>query len=258
MVLKEAAEYLKRDPATLSRYESGVYPIQSPELLKLLDLYQVSEEHRRYTLLKLGDEAWQKGWWDGYSPDLADWFSDFIWLESRANRVQAFDNVVFPGLLQTEGYAEAAMRATAWDADDETIQRMLELRMTRKAVLRGSDPTALSIVLDEALIHRQAGSPTIFAAQLAYVASLAAEPNIEIMVLPFGAGLHPSHAGAFKIFTLPEPFPQVVHADSLHGGVYVEAPDSERWVEAYDRLRRLSLDPAASAELISAKAEELT
>ncbi|POM27740.1 Helix-turn-helix domain protein [Actinomadura rubteroloni] len=257
LLLKEVAEYLERDPATLSRYESGIYPIQSPELMKLLDLYRVSDEHRRFTLLKLGDEAWQKGWWDGYSPDLADWFSDYIWLESRADRIQMFDNVVLPGLLQTEEYGEAVMRTTAWDLDDESIRRMLELRMTRKAILAKPKPPQLSVVLDEAVVRRVAGSPEVFAAQLRYVAECAERPNIEIRVLPFKAGIHPSDTGSFKIFTMPEPFPQIAHADTPQGSIYIESPQCDRLVDVYDRLRKLSLNPADSVELISAVAEEL-
>nr|WP_026341212.1 helix-turn-helix transcriptional regulator [Actinomadura atramentaria] len=257
MLIKEVAEYLERDPGTVSRYETGVYPIHSPELLKLLDLYRVADEHRRFSLLKLSEEAWQKGWWDGYAPDLAEWFSDYIWLESRADHIQMFDNVVFPGLLQTEEYGEAAMRTTAWDADDESIRRMLELRMTRKAILAKPKPPRISVILDEALLRRPSGSPKVFVAQLRYLAECAERPNTDVRVLPFKAGLHPSHTGAFKIFTMPEPFPRIAHADTLQGAVYIESPQCDRLVEAYDRLHTLSLGPADSVELISAVAEEL-
>jgi transcriptional regulator with XRE-family HTH domain len=256
LLIKDVAEYMGRDQGSVSRYETGVYPIRHPELLKLLDLYGVADERRRYTLLKLSEEVWQKGWWDGYAPDLADWFSDYIWLESRAHRIQMFDNVVVPGLLQIEDYSRTAMTAAAWDASAEHIRRMLEVRMTRKAILARPDPPELSVILDEAVLRRQVGGTEAFAAQLRHVAECATQPNIEIRVLPFSAGMHPSPTGAFKIFTMPDPFPRITHAETPQGAVYIESPDCDRLVQVYDRLQGLTLGPQESVEFISAMAEE--
>lgn len=258
LLIKDAADYIDRDQGTVSRYETGVYPIRRPDLLKLLDLYGVADERRRDALLKLTDEAWQKGWWDGYAPDLADWFSDYIWLESRARRIDVFDNVLLPGLLQTKEYARVAIAAAGWDASPEHNDRGLEWRMTRKAILAQDDPPELSVVLDEALLRRQVGDTETFAAQLRYLAKCAAQPNIDIRILPFSAGAHPSPSGGFKIFTMPEPFPKVAHAETPQGGIYIESPDCDRIVQTYDRLRGLTLDPQASADLISAVMEELS
>lgn len=197
-----------------------------------------------------------KGWWDGYAPDLADWFSDYIWLESRADHIQMYDNVLFPGLLQTEGYGRAAITAASWDATDEYIRRMLELRMTRKAVLAKPEPPRLSVILDEAILRRQTGSREVFAAQLRHVLECAARPNIEIGVLPFNAGVHASPTGAFKIFTMPDPFPRIAHAETPEGSVYIESPQCDRLGDAYYRLQNLTIDPKRSAEFISALAKE--
>ena len=257
LMVKEAAEYVERDPGTVSRFETGVYPIRQPDLLKLLDLYGVADEHRRDALLKLSDEVWQKGWWDGYAPDLADWFSDYVWLESRARHIQTFDNSLVPGLLQTEQYARVAITAADFDATAEQIRRWVELRMTRKAILARVDPPQLSVILDEAVLRRQVGGAEVLAAQLHHLAECATRPNMEIRVLPFSAGAHASPTGAFKLFTVEGPFPQVAHAETPQGAVYIESPDCDRLVRAYDCLRELALEPRESAELISALTEEL-
>lgn len=257
LLIKDVGEYLGRDPGTVSRYETGVYPIRHPELLKLLDLYGVADEHRRYALLRLSEEVWQKGWWDGYAPDLADWFSDYIWLESRADRVHMFDNVLIPGLLQTEGYGRTAIASASWDRTADYVRRMLELRMTRKAVLARPEPPQLAVILDEAVLRRQVGGPEIFAAQLQHVTECAARPNIEVRILPFSAGVHASPTGAFKIFTMPDPFPRIAHAETPQGSIYIESPDCNRMVETYHRLQELTIAPEESVQLISSLAEEL-
>jgi hypothetical protein len=105
----------QRNTATVSRFESGEYPIRRPDLMALLDLYGVSERRKRDGLLRLSEDVWQKGWWDGYKPDVECQFVDYMWLESRATAIRAFDCVVLPGLLQTREYAEAVI--TAADRD---------------------------------------------------------------------------------------------------------------------------------------------
>lgn len=257
LLIKDVAEYMERDPGTVSRYETGVYPVRHPELIKLLDLYGVADEHRRYALLRLSDEVWQKGWWDGYSPDLADWFSDYMWLESRADRIQMYDNVLMPGLLQIEDYGRAAITAASWDGTAEYIRRGLEVRMTRKAVLAKPEPPELSVILDEAVLRRQVGGPQVFAAQLRHLTECATRPNIEIRILPFSAGVHASPTGAFKIFTMPDPFPRIAHAETPQGSVYIESPQCNRLAEAYDRVWELTIGPEGSAEFISALEKEL-
>src|SRR5262245_6216725 len=82
LMLREAAAYLQRDPSTVSRFESGEYPIRRPDLMALMDLYGVADAARRDNLMKLSQEVWQKGWWDGYADDVTGSFVDYIWLES--------------------------------------------------------------------------------------------------------------------------------------------------------------------------------
>ena len=70
MTLARAGEFLQRNAATVSRFESGEYPIRRPDLMALLDLYGVSERRKRDGLLRLSEEVWQKGWWDSYAEDV--------------------------------------------------------------------------------------------------------------------------------------------------------------------------------------------
>ena len=73
--IKEVAEYLQRDPGTVSRFESGFYPIRRPDLMALLGLYGISDRKRRDALMTLSEDVWQKGWWDGYAGDVAGTWS---------------------------------------------------------------------------------------------------------------------------------------------------------------------------------------
>jgi transcriptional regulator with XRE-family HTH domain len=258
ITLKQAGEYLERDPSTVSRFESAEYPIRRADLLALLDFYSVSDQRRRAGLLTLREEVWQKGWWDGFADAVDRRFIDYVWLESRAQAIHSFDGTLLPGLLQTDRYAEAAIRAADPELGDEQVKRAVELRIMRQQVLTGDKPTQLRAILDEALLLRTVLKPDAMRDQLRHLSECAQRPNIEIRVLPFKAGAHASPAGAFKVFTMVEPYPDVAYTETLGGAIYVETPGAERFVQTYDRLQRATLTPEESAERISAAAEETT
>ena len=255
LMVKEVAEYLQRDPGTVSRFESGFYPIRRPDLMALLGLYGVADRKRRDALMTLSEDVWQKGWWDGYAGDVVGTLVDYVWLESRAEEIRSFDAFVVPGLLQTREYAEAVIGGGDPDAPPERIDRWIELRMARQGVLGAGTPR-LSVILDESVLRREVGGPAVMAAQLRRLAECAAMDTVEIRVLPFRAGSPVSTRGAFMLFQMPEPFPEVAYAETLAGAIYIESPDTERFVQAYDGHRAQALGPVESIDLILAAAEE--
>ncbi|MDQ4031424.1 MAG: DUF5753 domain-containing protein, partial [Actinomycetota bacterium] len=228
-----------------------------PDLMALLDLYGVSERRRRDGLLRLSEDVWQKGWWDGYAADVEHQFVDFVWLESRATTIRQFDPMVITGLLQTRDYAEAVITAAERDAEPGQIGRWLELRMDRQAVLRRPEPPRLSVIIDEPVLRRAVGGNAVLRGQLAHLVDSAELPHLDLRVLPSSVGAHASPSGGFRVFAMAEPDMEVGYAETVGGSVYVEPPDSERFVRVYDRLRDSTLGPAESVELIGAIREDL-
>ena len=200
---------------------------------------------------------WQKGWWDGYEPDVERQFVDFVWLESRAVAIRSFDPLVITGLLQTREYAEAMITAADWEAEPAQIARWVQLRMDRQAVLRQEAPPQLSVIIDEFALRRKIGGPGVLRDQLAHLLATAELPQVDLRVLPASVGAHASPSGYFLVFTIAEPDLDVGFAETLGGAVYVEPPDSERFVRVYDRLLNSALGPAESAKLIRAIGEDL-
>ncbi|MGH3697096.1 MAG: helix-turn-helix domain-containing protein [Pseudonocardiaceae bacterium] len=62
MTLRQAGEYLQRDPSMVSWFETAEYPIRRGDVPTLLDLYHVSEECTRDGLLRLSEDVWRTGW----------------------------------------------------------------------------------------------------------------------------------------------------------------------------------------------------
>ena len=122
------------------------------------------------------------------------------------------------GLLQTQDYAEAVMRAIDPDVPNKQISQWLEFRMKRQKVLDRQDYTA---ILDEAVLHRPFGGPNVIRDQLARLLTISERPNITLRVLPFSAG---ALASPESVFTLLTPFPVVAQLTADPGTIYVEMP----------------------------------
>ncbi|MGH3872115.1 MAG: helix-turn-helix domain-containing protein [Pseudonocardiaceae bacterium] len=255
MTLARAADFIQRNASTVSRFESGEYPIRRPDLMALLDLYGVSDRRKRDGLLRLSEDVWQKGWWDGYE-ELEQPFVDYVWLESRATVIRSFDPLVVTGLLQTREYAEAAITAAEWEAEAAQIARWVQVRMDRQAVLHRDAPPRFTAIIEESVLHREVGGPDVLAGQRAHLLVCAELPHLDLRVLPASVGAHASPSGGFLVFTTAEPDLEVGYAETVGGAVYVEPPNSERFVRVYNDLLDSALEPAESAEFIRAIGED--
>ncbi|MGH3345324.1 MAG: helix-turn-helix domain-containing protein [Carbonactinosporaceae bacterium] len=257
LTLKDTGEYLQRDPSTLSRMEAGVIPIRIVDTLALMNLYGVHDERLRRAIEQLARDVWRTGWWEGYADHVAGSFIDHAWLEERAHTIRWFEALVVPGLLQTREYAEATIKAADDDAPPERIERWVEFRMARQEALDHDDPPRLEVILDEAVLRRPVGGRRAMRGQLRHLVAAAARPAVELRVLPFRAGAHASLNGAFTVFRLADPFPDIAYTETLAGEVYVESDGVRRFAAAYDRLREAALGPDESTALISAAAKTL-
>jgi transcriptional regulator with XRE-family HTH domain len=241
LTLKEVAEYLQRDASTISRFESGILPARVPDVLAYLDLCGVDDARRRDALKRLSQDVFQKGWWDGYTDEVAGTLIDRIWLESRALEIRAFETVVLPGLLQTREYAETVIRADDPDASDTQIDRWIEIRLTRQQLLDRPEPVRLTAIIDESALRRRVGGNATMRAQLDRLIEAATRPTVELMVVPATVGAHASPGGSFEIFHMPEPYSDVGYVLTPAGEIYVEATGAERLATRYHRLREVTI-----------------
>lgn len=256
MSIEEVGEFLQRNMGTVSRFENGIYPVRRPDMMAMLDLFGVNDSRHRENLMRLSESVWQTGWWDGY-PDEFTEFVDFIWLEAQAVEQRLFDNTLLPGLLQTENYAESAIRAAEFDKPEEHIRQGLEVRLQRQQeILNREAPPTMRVLLDESVLYRQVGSAEVMREQLAHLMEMSQRPHIELRVLPFSVGAHESPEGAFQYYAMNDPYPDVVYAETPNGAVYLEQKEAATVAQRYARLWEKSLSTAETAERISALTEE--
>ncbi|MEO7194047.1 MAG: helix-turn-helix transcriptional regulator [Pseudonocardiaceae bacterium] len=258
---KSVAKALRCTVGKVSYYETAERPVVVRDLDEvLLPLYNVAPE-RWPVYLQACQDSRQKGWWESYGTDtLPSWFSLFVGLEQGASQLHTYEAQLVPGLLQTREYADAVTRRGTAERAEAEIERLVELRLTRQAVLhREPDPLRLRAVLDEAVLRRVVGSPTIMRDQLRHLAELARHPKITVQVVPYANGAHPGMAaGPFKILGFPWPAdPGVVYLEHRGGGLYLEQPyEIETHTVAFEHLRVLALPSDESSIMIQNAAEE--
>ncbi|HEY3734779.1 MAG TPA: helix-turn-helix transcriptional regulator [Streptosporangiaceae bacterium] len=243
------------NPSTLGRWENGDRRIRPADLRSLLDVYDVQGEQRE-ALMTLAREARQRGWWQAYGDVLPSEYSSYIGLETEAVSMHTYQQQLIPGLVQTEHYARAVIRATRPDDTDAQIDRRVAVRLDRQNVLADDRPMSLWAVIDEAAIRRIVGSPEVMQTQLNHLADIAERPGVQLQVLPFTTGAHAAMAASFVILGFEAPDPDVVYLDTATSALFVEeTPDVDAYRLMFDHLRASALAPGESVRLFRATAQ---
>ena len=243
----------------ISRIETGRVGIQPPDLERLLDLYQVTGDPRA-GLLTLRRQATHRGWWHSYSDALPSWFEAYVGLEDGAKSLFTYQNQLVHGLMQTEDYAAALIRAAQPWANADEVERQLAARATRQALLTAGNPLQVWAVLDEAVLRREVGGAATMRTQLNRLREISALPTVTLQVLPFDAGAHASMGTSFELLQFPEPGDTaIVYIEDHTSSQYLEAAaDLERYTLIFDHLRASALAPERSAEFINQVASGMT
>lgn len=254
LTIDDVSEKLECSASKISRIETGHVGVTPRDVRDMLHLYGVGGDDRE-ALVQLSREARTRGWWHAYSEVFT---GAFVGLEADASSLRAFQALLVPGLLQTERYAHAVIRAMRPDADEQEVARRVTARMQRQQLLAELTPPEYWAVIDEAVLHRTVGGADVMAEQFDRLLQVATLPHVTIQVVPFGAGAHPGMEGPFLILGFPEQAdPDVVYVDSTTGGAYLEMPDDvRRYALMFDHLRAAALKPDDSTELIAAIARK--
>jgi hypothetical protein len=254
----DVATSLGWSESKLSRIETAHTGISDDDLDRLLSAYNARlEECER--LRDLAHRGRARAWWTPYRSFLPDPYDEYVALEAEAVRISEWEAQVVPGLLQTDEYARAVIEVGADVEDPGTLHRRLDLRMARQRVLTRDPPTALEIIVDEAVLYREVGGPAVLRRQLARLVEDSLRPGLVLLVLPFSAGAHAGQTESFMVLEFePGTRSPVVHIEGLTGGLFrVKASEVEVYREALDDLRERALSPEQSRTAIAEREEAL-
>jgi transcriptional regulator with XRE-family HTH domain len=152
----QVARRLNWSASKLSRFENAHTTPRTPELRRLLALYDVEGSHAD-DLLALAQEAAGKGWWEAFSSTLPPEYAALIGMEAEAESALSWEPLIVPGLLQTGDYAREVTIGYLERIDPvppSETHRRVAARLARQQVLTRDNPLRFSAVLDQSVLYR--------------------------------------------------------------------------------------------------------
>ncbi len=247
--VEDVAERLLCSATKISRLETGARRPSLRDVRDLCALYDV-DESTSAEFMTLAREAREEGWWTKYSDLKLD---PYIGLEQVAKSITTYTMYYIPALLQTEEYARAIIKGIAVRITPEILQQRVEARLQRQLLLKDENRPRYRVLLDEGVLRRPVGGPTVMAAQLERVLQAEREGQVTFQVIPFDIGAHASADVHFVLLEFGEEsnLSPVVFIEGLAVNQYLERKeDVARYREAIELLRDSALSPRNSIQLV--------
>ncbi len=246
LTVEDVAEKLMCSTAKVSRLETGARRPVPRDVRDLCALYNVDESVAT-ELMKLTREAREQGWWTQYE-DLN--LYPYIGLEQEASSITAYSVLYLHGLVQTEGYARAVIKAIAPRIEPAILQQRVDARLRRQELLEQASPPSYRLLLDEAALRRPVGGPAVMAAQIVKLLELSGAGKVRAQLVPFEIGAYSVADISFTLLEFPEPvLAPVVYVEGLAGNQYYERPvDVARYRESIENIRDCALSPRESEQ----------
>jgi transcriptional regulator with XRE-family HTH domain len=127
------------------------------------------------------------------------WFRPWLDAERSARQLRCYQPTLIPGLLQTEHYARAVIRANDALSDDE-VEKRLAVRMDRQAILIQPHPPILVAVIEEAALRRaDEAFRGIMTQQINHLVECSERQHVSIHVIPAEVSNHIGLNGPFTL-----------------------------------------------------------
>lgn len=267
LTLEQVGTMMQWSKSKLSRIEKG----ETGATLRELDIRELSriygfDESQTAAMVGLAEQSDVQCWWHTFDDLIRKSFNMYVGLETSATSLTIFRPDVVPGLLQTADYARALDKVYFPSDSVDEQDRRIQLRMKRQNIItRRSNPTPVDIVLHESVLHAVVGGPKIMAVLLRHIADVGTLPHVSVRILPFAAGFPLGMpVGPYVILDFDpgskgagSSVPTVVYVENYTGDMYLERQqDIEMYRVASATIRRASLDPLASRNLLRKVAKE--
>ena len=240
LTVEDVAGQLLCSATKVSRLETGMRRPSLRDVRDLCALYDLDDQTST-ELMNLARGAREQGWWTQYV-DVS--FEPYIGLEAEATAITCYSMYYVPGLLQTEEYARALIKAIAPRIEPEVYEQRVEVRLRRQQLLEQEDRPRYRVLLDEAVLHRRVGGTQVMYAQLSKILEAEKKDQAAVQIIPFDVGAHAAQDSNFVLLEFDEPsVSPVIYVEGLTGSRYIDREaDVDRYREAVERLRDSALD----------------
>lgn len=255
--MRDAAQLLRVQEPTISRYETGHIRLGWAALQALLGLYGADDEQRAEAAL-LWEDSGEPAARVVTPAGSSKAFRAFLRAEAEADTEQSLSPLLVPGLLQTVAYSRAVNASGRQFHASERTERYVSARSSRQARLTEPPLLGFHVLIDESAIRRAVGGPLVMIEQLHHLLDMQERDNITIQVLPFGIGSYGTMTGTFTIVTYAGDDLPAVYLETAAGGLWVEnEKDVARFKAMFDEITARALTSKDSRTLIAGEVREL-
>ncbi|MER5389818.1 helix-turn-helix transcriptional regulator [Saccharopolyspora sp. NPDC002686] len=247
----EAAEELGCSRGKISQMEVGMYRLQHRDVRDLLRFYGASESEVEIAVEQAKRSA-EPSWWAPYADVVEDWFAFFLGSEGEAVREFNYEQLVVPGLLQTNDYAAALTKASR-SVSAENQAKVTSLRLERQRRVVEQNSLKLDVVVEEGVLRRPIGGWDVLRAQLTHMLEMSKLPHVGVQVIPASVGAHSGMDGKFVLLEFEDFSPGVfLEGHPVLGARYdVEDPVLiDTYSSIANALREEALSQSESARFI--------
>jgi transcriptional regulator with XRE-family HTH domain len=180
-----------------------------------------------------------------------DWFGPRVEYEDRATAITDWEQRGVPGLLQTEAYASAVVRACRPFDPPEVVEQVIRSRLDRQDILAREHPPKLWAIIAEGALRQVVGGPEVMPAQLDHLVKMSESSRAVVQVLPYSAKDAPGANGPAALFEFEDRLP-VAYLEGWDAGRIVENPgEVANIAAALSMIKGCALSPADSRQLIA-------
>jgi transcriptional regulator with XRE-family HTH domain len=179
------------------------------------------------------------------------WFGPRVDYEDRATAITDWEQRGIPGLLQTEAYARAAVRACRPYMPPEALEQRVQARLERQDILTRDRPPNLWVVVAEGVLRQLVGGRAVMTEQLDYLVTMSESSRAVVQVLPYSASDAPGSDGPAALFEF-DGQPPVAYLEGWESGQVVEDPQEVANIAtALSMIKGCALSPGDSRQLIA-------
>jgi|ADGO01.1.fsa_nt_gi Helix-turn-helix. len=230
---EKAAQAMSYSQSMYAQVEGGRFPSRdfAERADKIFNTDGLFVRLREYLISQGITPDWVKSWWE---------------LLIQATSIKIFNPLVIPGIVQSEGYARAQL-----GTNPERAESLVAARLERQQELLERQPR-ISIILDEAALHRAVAPPEVMRDQLE---SLAQRTDVQVLIIPAGSGSTLALDGSFELAMIEGH--EVAYVETpLRGFVLDKEPEILDARERWEALCAEALPRRQSSELLRKVAKE--
>ncbi|MDV7215770.1 helix-turn-helix domain-containing protein [Streptomyces prunicolor] len=175
-------------------------------------------------------------------------------LYERTRRFRSYSSWLVPGMIQTQPYTTAALRAIQRRrglVDD--VADAVAARMERQRVLYEGD-RRFAFLIEESVLRAGIGGADVMTGQLAHLISVASLPNVSLGVVPMGPDRERWPAEGFWIYDTAQ-----VNVELISGYLTITQPSEvSMYAETFAELAALAVYGSPARALITSAVAALS